>query len=297
MRKPWIWMLTLLVLLVVSVPATAQEPYSPPEGATLVGSLPTVTFRWPRHEAAKAYYLEVFASGQPLYSQPVAGTSVSVALRFGPPYLWRVKAFVGGRFEVVGGDHHFNLSSQLEYAFNGSDGSGGRGEDVQVTLQPAGDFIRARLQGSAAAHDFLLLPSSEPLQVFARGGRGAAGAPGSPGYPGRTVVQYDAGGNPANRTFVLPTPGGPGGAGGPGGSGGIVRVSGQGVDGRRYVRASVDGGAGGPGGAGGRGGAPGVVPGPGYGTYTPPSAYYEPAPGGPPGPDGAAGPAGQLLYD
>ncbi len=318
--------LFITLLVAMALPALADDVASPPNNATLVGT-GNVAFRW--KGTAKAYYIEVYAAGQPVYSQPVPTTSISLPLRPGPPYQWLVKAYDGKQFQEIVPRRRFELSATVTYDFGGADGSAGavggsasstytintsnqvgfldgppggagaRGNDVDVTLQPAGDYMQVTLTSGNSSQRFLLLATSTPIVVDASGGNGGTGGSGGNGLPGVLNPMYNSSGVVVSATARAAGNGGNGGIGGAGGNGGTVRVHGNGVDGKRYVKARVDGGTGGTGGAAGRGGP--AAP---SGTYASSSGGVyvygsgsTPGRDGAPGAAGAAGREGSVLYD
>ena len=177
-------------------------------------------------------------------------------------------------------------------SINGQDGkpgqNGGNGQDVQVTVSPAGDYRELRIQSPLITKTFLLVDSS-PITISTRGGDGGDGGQGGHGGVGYFEVV-------GNNRFVQarsfpPGIGGDGGAGGEGGRGGNVTVNTSGL--KQEVRVDNFGGAGGRGGAGGAGGTAAIIP--QYYRGPIPQNYIVNAPPGRPGADGRPGPQGRIF--
>ena len=288
---------TVLLALLLGSNAFAIEP---PEGARLVGSEPTVKLAW--EGASKTYYLQILAAGQKIFEGDVSGSSYQLGLQPNVYYTWSITPAGGlGQSEA----HHFQYSPQLNYDFNGGNGSPGRtapqgdgtdggpgqpGENVQVYLAPQGDCTSVRIEGNSRRATFLLLPKSAPLQISARGGDGGAGGAG--------ITGADSHFDPDNpRLFVQGTPGGSGGKGGDGGAGGQVFIHNTLSPGSPFLlKINIEGGKGGRPGAGGKGG---LATDPRYVTRSNQPAVSANAPSaqqpsGSPGAAGKPGPQGSI---
>ncbi|MGE0491001.1 MAG: hypothetical protein AB7S38_17470 [Vulcanimicrobiota bacterium] len=281
----------LLLLLLFTAPVLAQ--ISPPDKARLVGSDPVVTFRWPG-KANQSYFLQILAGTAEAYAESVKGNSIQLRLRPGPLYRWKASQIVGGGYRTVA-EGQFQLSSDLVFDFNGRRGrdgleaprsgsyslphEGGRGEaggnapNLRIELVPGEEYTAVTITGAPAIRRFLLLPGSQPLQIFAQGGDGGSGGAGSQGYPG--YFEFYNG-------YVTYTgvPGGNGGPGGPGGNGGNVVIDGP----PDLVEVHNEGGRGGEGGLAGASSRPYNTP--PYGYSYPQIADGRPGPAAPDGRDG-----------
>ncbi|MBI3925338.1 MAG: hypothetical protein HY319_07360 [Armatimonadetes bacterium] len=279
--------------------ARAQEGVSPPDKAQLVGKPAEVTFRWTG--TAKSYFLEVFyLNGAEVFRGDVAGNSKTLPVQTGPGYQWRVSLYKGGNYTPVLPLRTFQVVAPPSFHFNGAAGSSGQpgdlgrsgdpggpgsqGQDITLKVERVGDSIRISMDPGGKS--VLLLPSSGPIKVSARGGPGGSGGAGGRGIAGSYQRQYPQSDPP--RYIASPAgPGGSGGPGGPGGRGGTVTVEAASRDLLRYVDIDVSGGAGGQGGAAGQAGSSPVPP---YGSYPAPTAQD-----GSPGVDGPTGPEGRVV--
>ena len=238
----------LLVTLLLSS-AAAAEPLSPPEGARMVGSEPSLKLSW--EGQAKEYYLQVLASGRTHFEGPVVGNSHVLKLAPNVYYTWSVTPMDAKGDNSQAETHHFQYSTELRYQFDGACGTSGEagqpGEQVHVYLAPAGESISVKIEGSRRKVAFLLLPNSNPIQLSARGGDGGAGATGANGIAAHATAD--------GLNFVPASAGEPGGKGGDGGAGGHVFVHNSlPPDAPAVLKINVEGGQGGPGGPGGQGG-------------------------------------------
>lgn len=313
--------LTLALVLTAGIAAWAQDDgISPAPNAMIVGSTPTVTFRW--RGDAPAYQFDLYATNQRVQSTTVSKSMITLPLAPGPSYRWSVRALSGGRFTEIVPFRGFQLSTNLTLSFDGgpgrpgetinlqtpqqgaNGGPGGPGQpgmSVGVQVEPApglaaADMVRVVVQGNTR-QTFYLLKSSAPLLITANGGAGGVGGAGADGMQGLLQPQYDASGRIIGWYQTLPTPGGDGGPGGRGGDGGTVTIqSSVPADAARLVTVRADAGRGGQGGRGGRGGA---APSPYYssgysvGTYPPP--IMNPAPPGRDGTQGQDGTPGRVM--
>lgn len=263
-------MIAGMVGLLCPAPAWSQGEMSPSDGAKIVGTVPQVTFRWGGRPGG-LYQVDVISvRGAVVASQSTKQTWVTVTLPATDiEYRWRLRELVSKEFHDVA-TRSFHFSTALTHTFDGRDGgegaNGTEGQNVTVTLTRQQDYIRVQVQGGASVSDFLLVPTSGPVTISARGGRGGTGLQGAMGNNGYRETH--------------PTDGGPGGPGGNGGKGGMVRVIARGVDARKHVRVFVDGGTPGKGGPGGR---PGNLP-------------YMAQPG-PDGPEGKKGEPGTVITE
>ncbi len=266
----------------------------PSDNAQVVGAS-SIKLRWRGN--ARAYRVDVFAGANRVLSEPVSQPSLQLPLEPGVRYRWRVSQLVDKDFRplvaersiqsvvsrvfdfdgVEGAAGHSGVNAgNLDSAGHGESGqAGGDGQDVRVTVEPAGDLIRITLTASGTSQRLLVPPDSPPITVSTVGGRGGDGGQGGQSGVGQFVRL------PNGAVQPLPTAPGPGGNGGDGGHGGTVTVLARGgIDARRLIKARVDGGAGGKGGA------------PGEGTVGNVSAVGARA-----GVDGKAGEAGQIKFE
>lgn len=312
---------TFVLVFTAGIAAWGQDDgVSPAANAMIVGSSPTVTFRW--RGDAPAYQFELYATNQLVHSTTVSKPVVVLPLAPGPSYRWSVRALSGGRFTELVPFRGFQISTNLTLAFDGgpgrpgetpnvqtpqqgaNGGPGGPGQpgmSIRVQVEPApgaaaADMVRVVVQGNTA-QTFYLLKSSAPLLITANGGMGGAGGAGADGMQGVLQPQYDTAGRIIGWYQTLPTPGGDGGPGGRGGDGGVVTIeSSVPADAARLVTVRADAGRGGQGGRGGRGGAaptPYYPNGYTYGPYPPP--VISPAPPGRDGPTGLDGSPGRVT--
>jgi len=276
--------LLLLLTLLLAVPAQAADVASPPADARIVTSQQRVVLGW--KSTARAFVVDVFAGGRAVFSQPQTATSLTIPITPGALYQWRVREVgPGGVTRDVVGLRAFQVSNTLEYRFDGVDGAtgargtqgdlpnatvpvigvgqqggpggpgaaGGRGEEVVVRLEAAGDYVRVTLAGNSVTR-FLWAADSEPVKVSANGGRGGDGGPGGAGSPSGARPIYTTGSGYIYAFFSAGA-GGRGGSGGAGGDGGTITVEARGVTPGKVMRLEAEGGAGGRGGEGGPGGA------------------------------------------
>ncbi len=258
-------MRSLLWLLLVSAAASAQ-PVSPPDGIHLTGSAANITFRWAG--GSPDAFLEVTAGRATVFSGAVKGQSLTLPLQPGPLYRWKVSPGSGGHWKDPGVYYSFQFQGNLTVNCDGAPGRpgplpqaagqpgghggpGGPGQNVAVSLAPAGDFVQVLVVTPTSKREIFLVPGSAPLIVTASGGPGGPGAEGAPGLPGQSNPNYQTG-------YVYSTPGGPGGNGGQGGDGGpggqVTVRSAPGLPVKSLLTVIVGGGVGGPGGPGGLGG-------------------------------------------
>lgn len=275
--------------LLVLLSAAAFGQVSPPDGIHLTGSPANITFRWGGSDPEA--FLEVIAGRAVVFSGAVQGQSLTLPLRPGPLYRWKVSPGKAGTYRDTGAYYSFQYQGNLTVSYDGVAGRpgapgptagayggpgepGGPGQNVAVELLRAGDFIQINLTSTGSKRRVFLVPGSEPLTVSAMGGPGGMGGEGAPGIPGQAFPNYQTG-------YGMVQPGGPGGdggTGGDGGAGGSVTVRSQpGLPVQSLVNIVVAGGPGGPGGPPGPGGLA-------------PNNYYNGVAQGPPG---QAGPPGR----
>ena len=274
------YLLVLLIAVAMAGPARAAE-LSPPEGAHLVGSDSTFTFSWPGPPGD--YLFSVSAGGRVLGEQAVKGNTLVLRLPPNCLYRWKVSPTGGTGFKDTGEIHSFQHQSVIEYHFDGVSAApsrrvgepgqvrfgayGAPGKHVRVDLAAtSSELINVTIQADNATTRFLLMPSSTPLWITARGGPGTDGRPGRDGVLMNSVQSGD---------------GEPGGRGGNGGDGGQIMIHCERPAWQRLVKADAGGGPEGKGGAGGRAGIT-------YGTQIRGSA-------GAAGVDGKPGKDGDVL--
>ena len=239
--------LVILTLMLCSM--CGAETY-PPDGAHMLGQVSEITLQWDL--PGKEFQVVVQGAGRPLLDTVVRERGLTMPVRPGVLYRWMVSPLTSG----TGSWQTFQFSSGADFRFNGRPAPldrrqtnsihglaglpGGDAPTLELDLQPTPAGVLLSLQN----RKFLLIDSTPPISIEARGGQGGEGGHGQAGLAGSAINPYDADGRP----------GGDGGQGGPGGRGGTIVVTSHGVPVEKYLRFDVSGGPGGPGGRGGRGG-------------------------------------------
>ena len=281
--------------------ASAQDVW-PPEGARLLADGPGgVLMQWPG-SAKEKYFVQIYTGQVLAIEEQVTGNRISVPLRPGLGYQWKVNRTVAGGYQEVVPARSFQILADTQVViqgangrpggvgsrrsgFNGLDGTqGASGYNLTVVLEPVGDYVSLSITGAPANRQYLIAPGSSPIILASLGGQGGPGGPGAVGP--NAYFNYDTG-------FIIPPePGGSGGLGGAGGNGGNISVISNGLDVSKFLSFDTRGGAGGPGGPGGRGGNGLALPADyrgsryAYGFQVP---RAQDGPPGPPGPNGADG--------
>ena len=289
-----------LLAILLAYPAVAQD-IMPPSGSRVVAGAEGVLLSWPG--AAKAKYLVQLTAGQVIVAQQeVAGPRMSLQLRPGLGYQWKVSRATSTGYQEVVPPRNFQVVSDTEVAIkgvNGKDGKpgsrasnyrGGEGEPgknglpLTATLPPMGEYVALTVTGAPANRQFLFAPGAGPLLLSSVGGSGGAGGPGYKGRDGEFFL--------GTRVVTMAEPGGDGGLGGKGGDGGTITVISNGLEVRKFLQFDTRGGDGGAPGAAGLGGrAPGI----------PIQLQYrygyamQPGPSGQPGTPGMPGREGQVF--
>ena len=91
----------------------------------LRGIDPIVTLRWPG-TAKQKFQVQIYAGRAEVFSQEVTGNVLKVPLRSGPRYRWQVSRKERGGFMQLVSPQSFQLSSELEFNFDGKKGESGR---------------------------------------------------------------------------------------------------------------------------------------------------------------------------
>lgn len=296
----------LIVHLLLMAPALAQEVLPPANARIFANGPQGVALQWPG--SPKGRYLVQITTGQVVaVEQEVTGNSISVSLRPGLAYHWKVSAIKNGGFQEIVAPRLFEIVTDTAMAVNGAPGTagglgnrrsgyrglaggrGGNGLSLTATLEQVGSYVKLSITGAPANRLYYFAPGAGPLILASLGGQGGQGGP---GFNGRDAVfNYQTG------YVIPPDPGGDGGDGGDGGAGGTITVYSNGLPVEQYLQFDTRGGAGGAPGYGGRGGAGVIVPvdwqrrrrpqGYGYGEVR--------APNGQDGVPGANGSDGQVL--
>jgi hypothetical protein len=286
-------------LLFLLAPAYAQD-VSPPENARIIANGPDgVVLQWPGTPKAR-YFVQIYTGQVAAVEQEVTGNSISVPLRAGLGYQWKVNQVKGGGYTEVVPNRGFQVVTDTQLVVSGANGApgglgnrrsgyvggnggnGGAGLNLTATLAPVGSYVSLAITGAPANRLFYFAPGSGPLILASLGGQGG---PGGPGYDGRNAEF-----NQNTGYITLPEPGGNGGNGGDGGPGGDITVISNGLEVSRYLTFDTGGGDAGAPGPGGRGGeGADITPnwqnrrlpqGYGYGTVRAPNGY-DGAPGRP----------------
>jgi len=251
----------------------------------MLGQVSEITLQWDL--PGKEYQVVVQGAGRPLLDTIVQERALTLPVRPGVLYRWMVSPLAGG----TGSWQTFQFSTGQDFRFNGRSAPvdrrrsdsihgliglpGGDAPTLDLELQPTPAGVLLMLQN----RKFLLVDSTPPITIEARGGEGGAGGNGQDGLAGSGINPFDVDGRP----------GGDGGQGGSGCRGGTVRVTAHGLPVQKYLRFDVRGGAGGPGGSAGRGG-PGNL-----GTFNNGRTVYgRDGRNGNPGRPGPEGPAGSV---
>lgn len=261
--------------------------------------------QWPGSPKAR-YFVQIYTGQVVAVEQEVTGNSIAVPLRAGLAYQWKVSLVTGGGYQEVVPPRMFQLVSESQVVFSGSNGSpggqgrrratfsldgrpGGAGLSLTATLTPVGTYVSLAITGAPANRLYYFSPGAPPFLIASLGGQGGNGGQGFHGA--NADFNFQTG------YVVVPEPGGNGGNGGDGGAGGNVTVVSNGLDVNEYLTFDTRGGQGGGPGPGGRGGSGLIIPVewqgrlPGYGyNYSIPRA-----PDGFPGSAGRPGPMGQVL--
>lgn len=294
-----------LLLCLLCGPATAQTVF-PPENARIFADGPDgVLFRWPGSPQAR-YFLQIYAGQIPAIEQEVQGNSVSVPLRAGLGYRWKVNLVEGAGYREIVPTRGFQVMAERQVVSQGSPGQQGGGQSRPVgftgldggpgqagyhltaTLEPVGDYVFVTITGMPALRHYYFAPGASPILLASRGGSGGAGGAGQPGQNGFINI--------VNGFLTLPTDGGDGGNGGDGGPGGTITVISNGLDVGSYLQFDVSGGNGGPPGPPGRGGREAEIPLNWRNTWQPNyTVGVNPARDGRGGVPGRQGPPGQVI--
>jgi hypothetical protein len=297
---------TLLLLCSLLGPALAQE-ILPPANARIFANGPQgVALEWPGSPKSR-YFLQITTGQVMVVEQEVTGNSISVTLRPGLAYQWKVNAIKDGGFQEIVPTRLFEIVTDTQISASGSPGSagglgnrrsnyrglaggrGGHGVNLTATLEPLGSYVKLSITGAPANRLYYFAPGAGPLILASLGGQGGNGGPGTNGLD--AVFNYQTG------YITPPEPGGDGGDGGDGGAGGTITVISNGLPVSHYLLFDTRGGAGGAPGYGGRGGAGVTIPidwqrrrrpqGYGYGEVR--------APNGRDGVPGQNGPDGRVV--
>jgi hypothetical protein len=285
-----------LLVLLCGAPVLAQDVF-PPEGARLLADGPGgVLLQWPG-SARDSYFVQIYAGAVAAVEQEVTGNKVSVPLRAGIGYQWKVNRVVAGGYQEVVPARSFQVMADTQVViqgaggrpggqgtrrsgYNGLDGTHGvGGYHLTAVLEPVGEYVSLSITGAPANRQYFFAPGTSPIILASLGGQGGAGGP---GYNGAAAVY-----NYTTGYVQLAEPGGTGGNGGDGGPGGNITVISNGLPVDRYLSFDTRGGAGGAGGPGGRGGHGIVLP-PDYRGSQYSYGYTIPR-----GPDGAPGEPGR----
>lgn len=295
----------LTVLLLLVGPALAQDILPPAGARVIASSTDGVLMQWPGSPKTR-YFVQIYAGQVVAVEQEVTGNTITVPLRAGLAYQWKVSQITGNGYQEVVPSRMFELINDTQVVFTGPSGSpggqgrrratfsldgkpGGNGLSLTATLAKVGSYVSLSITGAPANRLYYFSPGAPRFIIASLGGQGGSGGQGFNGANGD--FNYQTG------YVIVPEPGGNGGNGGNGGPGGNITVISNGLTVNDYLTFDTRGGAGGPAGPGGRGGSGLIIPvewqgrvqGYGY-NYSVPRA-----PDGFPGQAGQAGPMGQVL--
>lgn len=291
----------LLMVAVLASPLAAQE-ILPPSGSRVIPGPAGVLLSWPGSAKAK-YFLQI-TTGQVLVAeQEVSGNRVSLQLRAGLGYQWKVNLVTPSGYQEVVPTQNFQITSDTEVAIRGAEGKSGKpgsrggsphgssgegGKDalpLTATLTPLGDYVALTVTGAPANRHYLFAPGAGPLRLASVGGTGGAGGPGVNGRDGEFYL--------GTNMVTLAEPGGNGGSGGPGGKGGTITVVSNGLDVGKFLQFDIRGGQGGAAGTAGTGGTSPVIP---IQLQVHHPHAVQQAPHGIPGNPGQPGSDGQVVF-
>lgn len=294
---------SLPLLFLLLVPALSQEVLPPANARIIANGEQGVLLQWPGSPKAR-YFVQIYAGQVMAVEQEVTGNSISVQLRPGLGYQWKVNLETKSGYQEVVSSRGFQVVNDTQVVVLGSSGGsgsyrrgrsspdgepGGPGLNLTATLNRVGSYVSLAITGTPANRLFYFAPGAGPLLLASRGGNGGDGVD---GYDG-----LNAEFNFWTGFVTLPEPGGDGGYGGDGGPGGNISVVSNGLPVSDYLLLDTSGGKGGAGGRGGRGGAGASIPavwqnrplpqGYGYGQVR--------APDGRDGAPGNDGPEGRVM--
>ena len=294
------------ILSLIVAPALAQDILPPDAARVIASSTEGVVMQWPGSPKAR-YFVQIYTGQVVAVEQEVTGNSISVPLRAGLGYQWKVSLVQPKGYQEVVPSRSFQVVSETQMVVAGANGSqGGQGRrranfsldgkpgaaglSLTATLSKMdGGYVSLSVTGAPANRLYYFSPGAPTFLLASLGGQGGGGGQGF--YGANADFNYQTG------YVILPEAGGNGGNGGEGGAGGNITVVANDLLVNEYLTFDTRGGQGGAAGPGGRGGAGLILPVQwqgrvrGYGNNT----SIPRAPDGNPGADGKAGPMGQVF--